>query len=464
MNIFERYQVATVAHCGEHAKKMHEGVYLALGQSDPADLQALARENPSLASDNLSVAFYQNVEKIGKTRTVAKIGKYIKRHWPTLADNIIRDIVARCDCGEIKIISELSEIIATVQNGPYSCMKMSGKAPGEHPYNVYDPCYGWHLAVRIKDGVTLGRALLNGSNFVRVYAYMESDIYAPNPDFALQSKLESMGYKKVDSWDNLRLAKITNQDDDYLMPYLDGSTQSVKDCGDYWQITRRGEYECRSTDGVLENDTDCYYCCHCGARIRIDRDASYSTQDGEICESCGEGYVYIDEFRVSVNGRDRWIGGYHVPSEDAFEHDGSYYLTEYASELGFVLCANDDYLPIDDCIFDIDSEEWYQDGEHDLKYCEDDGNYHSEYFWQCSISGNYYHETINQVTLANGNIAHDSNAVLAIDGQHYDELECTRCNESFDYYPDTLPLAKYMVRHGHGYIHAMYVYPSIHDY
>ena len=74
---------------------LHPAVYDALLQYSPISWHAVVLELPHIATDGVRVAYTRNDEHGEQNRqTVTTVGKYLKRHFPDLRDDVIRDLVA----------------------------------------------------------------------------------------------------------------------------------------------------------------------------------------------------------------------------------------------------------------------------------------------------------------------------------------------------------------------------------
>lgn len=301
-------------------KPLHPAVVLAL-QHSPTDWHLIALQNPTPSTDG-RLAYTQSEEKRSRNvTTVTSPGKYLKRHWPSLPDHIIRDLLAQAEPHTYEILTTKDEIIHAVQNGPQTCMKWEEDYE-VHPYEAYDPEYGWKLAIRKTHLGISARCLINDETFVRSFKAHGDDpkstLYS-YPDQALEIYLQDLGYQKQRSWpDGLKLAKL--QDYDHFLPYIDGDIQTVSEYGNYYRIDSDGDLKCDNTDGSVEEEdlTSCYLC---GERTRETFDYSHHCE--QICECCVEDCT-------SVRGRRGYY--YYIDDESAIEgDDGRQYDRNYLS-------------------------------------------------------------------------------------------------------------------------------------
>jgi hypothetical protein len=247
------------------------------------------------------------------------VGKYLKANFPTLKDNVIRDLVhehvATCTEG-YRFISTSEEMVHAVQNGPHSCMAWSGTRAHRHPYMCYAPAFGWSMAIRELDEEIVSRALVYkgraGRMFVRAYGQ-------GSHDDELRCWLMAQGVEYVDSWpEGAKLALVNGTDGNTLFPYLDGDTQRVNIESDCLRISEHGDHECTNQDGTADSDDDdddAHYCEDCDERI--DDDENYywvnRRQDRLVCNCCLDGdYTYVND-------------SYYVADNNAIEISGEMY-------------------------------------------------------------------------------------------------------------------------------------------
>jgi hypothetical protein len=283
---------------------------------------------------------------------------------------------------------------------------------GAHPYETYDPCYGWHVATRHLAGRIVGRALLmqrdndeaNPKYFVRTYRSRDGESYS-QPDDELIQWLKGQGYRHEQSWRDERLAYIANGkahcDCDFIAPYIDGGAQSVdieraplaSGSSKCLRITRDGEWECTNQDGTATEQNRCT-CEDCGSRISEDEQRGVGVyEDRYVGECCIDNYTRV----IGRRGNE-----YYVPDDDAVHVDGEYYDSNYLGDNGIVELHDGEYCSMDDAVHVND--EWYhcnddaivQDHAGDYQMRDNcvelhDGEWALEdEAWECAGSGNYY--------------------------------------------------------------------------
>jgi len=403
---------------------MHNAIYQAVDLAQPADLQQLVLEWPHPATGDITKIAYtrDDANGIADRQATVSVGKYLTRHFPTLRDNIIRDIAARYVMGTFKFVHTMHEMLDVIERGPNSCMGKTAdnfRCNGLHPYEAYDPEHGWHMAVYVEaDGRYTGRALCNEQTFVRTYR--ASDSTYSSEDDRMRVWLEEQGYQKVNSWEGQRLKYIavSNNDCGFLAPYLDGAHRGVivssgsllicdEDDGD-------AEYECTNQNGDA-SEVNRRSCEDCGDRVSED-DGYWVNRDEAtlVCSSC------CDDHYVHAYGRNS--EQYYIHSNDAVCVGDEYYHENYISDNGIVVLENGEYCEMDDAIHIDSDDEWYHsddericytvDGEHELKdncvLLENDEYCLTDDAWQCEHSGDWYaNSDCDPVTTACGKSIHE---------------------------------------------------------
>lgn len=400
---YAEYQTAPCRdwHGREQRKyNLHPAVVKAL-ESDhrPYDWHLLTLEWPHVSEDSTRLAYTRD-DRAGEAdrQTVTTVGKYLTRHFRDMPDHEVRNLVALYAAGEsCKFVYTMAEMIHHIMRGPTSCI--GGRpfevccADGErrHPYQVYDPKYGWHMAVRIENDNTVGRALCmsDGDSKYFVRSYRKTDGYSP-PDERLEAWLESQGYTKHHCWESdTRLAYYEVNSGEILAPYLDGGNQYVDVCGNHLEISSSGEYECSNTSGIVQ-DSNGDDCADCGDRIR-EGDGYWvgRYEDSHVCEGCCENSYY---YAYGRNGNQ-----YYVHDNNMARVGDEFYDTDYLSDNDIITLENGEYAFMDDCV-EINGD-WYEQDDSRVVRCEDDDEYYleDEGCWQCEESGNWYSDSVDYV-------------------------------------------------------------------
>lgn len=413
---------------------LHPAVRTALIKlGHPHDWHLLVLEEPTLALDGSRVAYVRNEQKRAqqydssepnKFLTVTTIGKYLTRHWPDAESTAIRDIAAMYSSEYAMLDNMESMLDAILRTKAESCMVFTQdevEEIGAHPYEVYDPKYGWKMAIaKDANGKVTGRALVyeNGSDagFVRTYGLDISD-GSTQAHQGLHAWLEDKGYSYWDEWpEGCKFKKIAHKGyADHVAPYLDpggariatSDSRRVRDCGDYFIRDDEGPWDWDNTDGTpTQLEDDRVICNRCGAQVDEDDLVPIGYHGDEcVCSEC------IDNDFVSVIGRRGHQ--YYIRDRDAVETvDGDYYDREYISENDIVELYDGRYCKHDYAIWVESENEYYHADDEDssenstaqIVYAEDEYVRRDDAKW-CVYNGEWIQEE-NAVEVADGNYVH----------------------------------------------------------
>jgi hypothetical protein len=382
---------------------IHPAVLDAMKHVRPTNWQQLLLEYPHRAESDPYRIAYTRDERAGEQdrQTVTTIGKYLMRHFD-LPDHRIRDIVALYTSpSTFKILDDVESFVHAVNNGPGSCMcwredrgvRCSDRID-RHPYHVYDPKYGWRMAVRIDGGRIDGRALLQdgeyGKYFVRSFKRGEQYSYS---DEQLEAWLKEQGFDHRRGYEEgTQLAYIPTSDE-FLAPYIDGSEQRVSigrmvgggvgsPQEQYLYIDPDGEYECDNTDGTPSGNRG-ELCESCDEHFDPD-DMTWvgRGEDTHVCDNCCNEYY---TWAYTRRGNQAYI--YHndviyVDSQDA------YYDEDYLDDNNIVALANGDYEHTDNAVYVENAGDWYH-CEDERIVCTHDGEYQLHDDCVCLDNGEY---------------------------------------------------------------------------
>jgi len=404
---------------------MHGAIFKACELAQPLDWQQMVMEWPHASEDGIAKIAYTRDDAAGiaDRQATVSVGKYLTRHFPTLRDNIIRDIAARYVMGTFKFVHTMREMLDVIERGPNSCMAKTTenfRCEGHHPYEAYDPEHGWHMAVYVEsDGRYTGRALCNGNTFVRTYR--ASDSTYSSEDDRMRVWLEEQGYTKEYGWEGQRLKRIPVLNNcGFVAPYLDGAHQHVIVDGSKLVIVDGdddGEFECTNQNGDA-SEVSSRTCEECGDRVP--EDDGYWVGRGEdtlVCQHC------CDNHFVYAYGRNG--NRYYINVGDAIHCGDEYYDANYISDNSIVCLEDGEYCEMDDAIHIDSDDEWYHcddhricytvDGEHELKdncvLLENDEYCLTDDAWQCEHSGDWYaNSDCDPVTTACGKSIHEDYA------------------------------------------------------
>ena len=378
----------------------HPYIKKAIEMFRPDDWHDLLLQWPH-QSDNhpsdFSKLAYTRDERAGlaNRQTVTSLGKYLRAHFSTMPDDAIRDLVAlaQSTMSNFKIVRTTVEMIYHLNQGPSSCMQWEDGygVKGEdgdkhHPYETYCPSLGWHMAVRLEGGDTVGRALCmdDGKAKFFVRSYKKTSGYSGS-DEQLEMWLKEQGYHRRSDWEDCRLKIIPARNDcGFVAPYLDGDCKHVTRSGNTLRIVEDGDYKCDNTDGTADENGE--PCSDCGDRVEEGDGYWVGRYDDRlVCESCcsadytfalgcrGERYYVSNDNTVWVESQDEHYhddyldenniielaNGDYEHEDNAVEVDGDYYHFE---DDRIVRCVDDDEYHLKaDAYYHEDSDEWYAD-------------------------------------------------------------------------------------------------------
>jgi hypothetical protein len=389
---------------------LHPVVEKAMSIYRPVDWQQLLLEWPHKAEDGERVAYTQNERKGAEDiQTVTSVGKYLRRHFD-MPDHELRDIVALYDTSghTLQFVHTTDEMVAAVRSGPHSCMSNSFLQLVAHPYAVYKPEYGWHMAVRKNGGQVEGRALClnddeeDGPVFVRSYKRCPNGGYS-HADEKLEAWLKDQGYTKLSGWPiEARVARIEQEEGWFVMPYIDGDNRAIDDHSTYMTIESSGEYEACQTDGTVgDSGVECEDC-----GDRHDEDDSYWVgrwADRRIGPCCIDSYCYAYGAR----------GNQYYESEDECvfcDDNDEHYVIDYLSDNDMVQLSNGSIVHIDNAVLIESCDEYYHTDDERICYAEDTERYElTDDCWQCAETCNWYTDDVDYVEV-DGNTYHPDHA------------------------------------------------------
>ena len=353
----------------------------------PANMHQLVLEIPQVSVDGVRVAYARNDQKReahfaddsdqNKHLTVTTLAKYVTRHWPHVKSDQIRNFCESVT-GTYGMAETMDEMLAIMDNtSATSCMTAHDSEDeideddppegawgcGSHPYNVYDPKFGWRLAYAKLGDKFVGRALVNVEckKFVRTYGKEQSDGYT-GAHAGLHGWLESQGFDYDDEWpEGVKFAKIPRRGK-HLAPYLDPggervrdseTSRNVKDCGSYMERCDEGEYKWDNTDGEPdESGVERETCGDCGSRFDSDDLHHLSGLERSVCQGCLE-----DNYTYAVG---RHGDGSYIPDEFAIYVDGESYDTRYLSDNDIVELHDGEYCSLEDAVWVESTSEYYR--------------------------------------------------------------------------------------------------------
>ena len=422
-------------------------------------------------------------------QTVTTVARYLKRHWPHLADHTIRDLAARFNPRvDFKWANaSVADLIAAVELGPWSCMKSTygsipfnefdhsrlrnwlvSKANPEpewerHPYAVYDPRLGWGMATRLEDGEVVGRCLTwtdphdqTTKIFVRSYkrsAEGESGYSAA--DEGLEAWLVSQGFTSQRAWpDGAKVLALDHPTKSgWMMPYIDGPDSDhrrVTYCGpdalvdgeDVLAIDHHeGEFVCGNTDGTVddegEDDEDVTNCEDCGARVHYE--GTYSVgyyEDHCVCSDCFLNYVEVRAYRNGRQVECRVEESDAAPvyaswramqssSPEYHVHNDSRYIGEMSVLSSGAFGYEDIFLDLDGAVSCTDGEWRFADDPDVVELAK-----------ECPVSYETYALRDDAWQSHDGKWYSDEEEYHLYEGEKYHEDDCWQCDGTGLWFPD----------------------------
>jgi len=401
---------------------VHQVINAAIKLVRPKDWHQLLLEHPHESQgDRSKIAYTQNEAKGQKDiQTVTSVGKYLTRHFD-LPDHTIRDLVSRYgSAARFQFVHTTAEMIYHLHRGPQSCM-VWGDDRGvkcrdgvtRHPYETYDPKFGWHMAVRIEGDDTMGRALcmtqpVDGKKyFVRSYLRPANATSYSQTDDGMDTWLREQGYTKENYWEDGERLAYHEASDHFLAPYLDGGEKNVTiDAGaKALVIDSDGEYACDQTGGypTYDNDEDYFECDDCGDRTSNDDGYWVGRgEDTQVCDSCrNDNYQYV----YGRRGHQYYV---HEDNVVYVESSSEHYDQDYLGDNNIVELENGDYEEMDNAV-EVDGD-WYHLDDERICRTEDTDEFKKvdDGCWQCAESGNWYSDDCEEWTEHEGQRYHDN--------------------------------------------------------
>ena len=400
---------------------LHSVIEAAVLLARPYDWQQLFLEWPHVSQgDRSKIAYTQNEVKGQKDiQTVTSVGKYLNRHFD-LPDHTIRDLVSRHgSSARFQLVHTTAEMIYHLHRGPKSCMVWD-KGNGircddgvtRHPYEAYDPKYGWHMAVRIEGDVTMGRALCMTSPmdgvkyFVRSYLRPSNESSYSQTDDGMDTWLKEQGYTKESYWRDGEKMAYHPARDAFLAPYLDGGERHV-DVNEHerWLvIDSDGSWICENTGGYPTNDEEdenSFDCEDCGDRTSDDDGYWIGRgEDTRVCESClNNDYTYV----YGRRGNQYYVHNDNVVYVDSQSES---YDVDYLDDNEIVELENGEYAPMDEAV-EINGDWYLMEDERICRFEDTDEYGLTEDGWQCVQSCNWYSDDCDKFTEYKGERYHD---------------------------------------------------------
>ena len=398
---------------------VHQVINAAIKLARPRDWHQLLLEHPHESQgDRSKIAYTQNEDKGRRDiQTVTSVGKYLTRHFD-LPDHTIRDLVSRYgSAARFQFVHTTAEMIYHLHRGPASCMVWSNDrgvkcrdGVTRHPYEAYDPKFGWHMAVRIEGDDTMGRALcmtqpIDGKKyFVRSYLRPSNATSYSQTDDGMDTWLREQGYRKENYWEDGERLAYHEASDHFLAPYLDGGEKrvSIDERNKALVVDGDGEYVCDQTGGCPTYEDDSGSDCEdCGDRVS-DGDGYWigRSEDAMVCEDClNSNYTYV----YGRRGNQYYVHNDNVVYVDSQSES---YDEDYLADNEIVELECGEYAPMDEAV-EINGD-WYTIDDERICRFEDTDEYGlTEDGWQCAQSCNWYSDDCDKFTEYKGERYHD---------------------------------------------------------
>ena len=348
-------------------------------------LRSLWWHFPHISLDEPSmVAYTPNPEYGVRDRQVrTKVGRYLQQFYSDLiTPEQIRSMANGTKQLDLEFASDIrAAYMRCARDGLTSCMThsvSSYETCGDyHPVDVYQT--GDFKVALLHDSFNneiCARALVHESSrvFVRCYGREAN---------TLSDRLMEEGYSDQRSWDDgTRLLLIRDDDNNVVVPYMDGGIQSASiewhDGKEWLVVDSGGDVDLSTTSGVwYERETQ--YCDACQDSVDADdEDMSYSSYHGMTIGPC-----CIDDYCTAyVSRRSTDFVREDLTVECAC--DGERYLEENLDEFGIVYCeATDDYRFTDNLVTDVRGEDIPTENAHEIANTVNSGDtayvYHQDY-------------------------------------------------------------------------------------
>jgi hypothetical protein len=323
-------------------------------------VQSLWWHFPHISIDEPSmVAYTPNPEYGVRDRQVrTKVGRYLQQFYGDLiTSEQIRSMANGTKQLDLEFDSDIrAAYLRGGRDGVTSCMThavSSYSTRGDyHPVDVYQT--GAFKVALLHDGFNneiCARALVHVPSrvFVRCYGREAN---------TLQDRLVGADYSEQDEWENgIRMLLIRDDDDNVVVPYMDGRTQSASieyhDGKEWLVVDRGGDVDMSTTSGVwYEQETQ--YCDECQDSVECDEETmEYSSYHGMNIGPC-----CIDDFCRAYVGRRGSMDWVRFDDTEECACDGERYVTEMLDEFGIVYCdVTEDYRFSRNLVTDVRGED-----------------------------------------------------------------------------------------------------------
>lgn len=301
------------------------------------------------ASNPMLVAYTEDEDKgLRDIQTTTKLGRYLTRYAPSFNASYYSNQYLLQQCPpKLKFAFSREEIHRVYANGPHSCMvntyrydSNDDKVYAVEVYASPDTAVAYLGDYKIPNGVT-ARTVVNQKDRRWIRCYGNAQV--------LETLLEQAGYRGG-SLEGCRVLRITDNNDEPIMPYLDGVQYASNYDHNYLLITEDGEYLCNKTDGTcVEKDGFC--CTDCDDTYSDEDDGSH-LDHGWVCQSCLD-----NNYTYAYTGRhgQEYVNRYDT---SIYEYNCDYYTVDGLDAHNLVVLSNGDVYSQEDVVEDyLDSNE-----------------------------------------------------------------------------------------------------------
>ena len=349
-------------------------------------VQSLWWHFPHISIDEPSmVAYTPNPEYGVRDRQVrTKVGRYLQQFYGDLiTPEQIRSMANGTKQLDLDFASDIrAAYLRAGRDGLTSCMT--------HPVSNYSTRGDYHPVDVYQTGefkVALLHDNFNNELCARALVHVPSRVFVRcygREANTLQDRLTEESYSEQNGWDDgIRLRLIRDDDDNVVVPYMDGRTQSASiEChdGKEWLVVDRGgDVDMSTTSGVwYEQETQ--YCDECQDSVECDEETmEYSSYHGMNIGPC-----CIDNFCRAYVGRRGSMDWVRFDDTEECACDGERYVTEMLDEFGIVYCdVTEDYRFSRNLVVDVRGEDIPEEYAYEVENTVNSGEpayvYHQDY-------------------------------------------------------------------------------------
>jgi len=416
-------------------KRIADKIYLDVPRDFSIDIELDHQNGLHISTNDCALlAYYPTIRHIldDKPQQI-KPGKYLKKHYPELSDDVIRQKSALISGKlELKFFSRSDDMIRIYQELAdagivKSCMSKdkSGYKSSRHPLSVYDNS-DVELAVLVDQGQKpLARALYNknNKNYAMIYGQWEK----------MKVALDNAGFIHAD----LSGAKINAIEDDnnhgcLIMPFIDGhrslgssahnATYFDYQGGSTVTISNSGNFCASETEGYIriEKEKEYFDCEECSDTVEIGETYYFSFQEIEVCECCHSSSVTMIRAHRSAEQVTE-----DYAKQNCIEIDGSYYQDSEAAENAGYVWSEYHERWVDDvnAVYIEDMCDYLETDDENVLYVMVDNTTYSSDYISINVGKFYYDVDTNEIVSSeNGDTVELETIRVLLDNVKPDEM------------------------------------------